>query len=291
MKTLYILKGLPASGKSTWAKQKIAENPSAFKRINKDDLRAMLDNNKWSKGNEKFVLKMRDMMIWEALSEGKHVISDDTNLAAKHETRMRQLVDNYTKETGEEVSIKVKFFDVPVEECIKRDLNRNRSVGEQVIRRMYKQFISKPERHLPYMEQDATLPKAIMCDLDGTLAILHRNPYDASTCEQDELNVPVANIVKTYKQLGHSILLVSGRMDKYQPETERWLAKHNIKYDVLIMRKSKDIRKDSIIKEEIFNENIRDKWHVDFVLDDRQQVVDMWRNIGLLCCQVAPGDF
>jgi len=291
MKTLYILKGLPASGKSTWAKEQIATAPNTYKRINKDDLRAMLDNSTWSKGNEKFVLRVRDMLIWEALMNGNHVISDDTNLAAKHETRLRQLVEDYKKETSEQVRIVVKFFDVPVEECIKRDLSRNRSVGEQVIRSMYKNFIVKEERHIPYMEQDKSLPKAIMCDLDGTLAILHRNPYDASTCETDELNIPVANIVKTYQQLGHKVLLVSGRMDKYQPQTERWLAKHDIHYDALIMRKANDVRKDSLIKEEIFNEHIFGKWQVDFVLDDRRQVVDMWRKIGLLCCQVAPGEF
>ena len=48
---LIMTKGLPASGKSTWAKQYLDDNPGT-KRVNKDDLRAMLDNGKWSKRNE-----------------------------------------------------------------------------------------------------------------------------------------------------------------------------------------------------------------------------------------------
>jgi predicted kinase len=290
MKTLYILKGIPASGKTTWSKKQTAEFPNRYKRINKDDLRAMLDDNHWSKGNEKFVLRIRDLMIKEALRDGKNVISDDTNLAQKHETRMRQLVQEYCKETGEQVRVVVKFFDISVEECIKRDLNRSRSVGEQVIKRMYRMFLA-PKPASTLLEQDKTLPRAIICDLDGTLAILNRNPYDASKCEEDILNLHVANTVKTYKKLGHQILLVSGRQDTFKPQTIRWLEKHEIPYDHLIMRGAEDRRKDSDLKEEIFNENIRNKYYIDFVLDDRNQVVYKWRELGLTCFQVAEGDF
>lgn len=66
MITVTILKGIPASGKSTWARQMLDEHPGMYKRINKDDLRAMLDNSYWSKGNEAFVLKVRDILIIEA---------------------------------------------------------------------------------------------------------------------------------------------------------------------------------------------------------------------------------
>jgi len=81
-------------------------------------------------------------------------------------------------------------------------------------------------------------------------------------------------------------------MDSSQPQTERWLAKHNVPYDMLIMRKHTDTRKDSIIKKEIFDEHIKGKYFVRFVLDDRNQVVDMWRqDLGLPCLQVYYGDF
>ena len=57
------------------------------------------------------------------------------------------------------------------------------------------------------------------------------------------------------------------------------------------MRKEGDNRPDEVVKEEIFNENIRGNYSVRFVLDDRSKVVDMWRQLGLKCLQVAEGDF
>lgn len=136
------------------------------------------------------------------------------------------------------------------------------------------------------------LPLAILCDLDGTLALLNgRSPYDASTCMDDLLNVPVAHIVQTYASIGVAVILVSGREAKYRKPTERWLEHHAIPHEALHMRRTRDFRKDSVIKTEIYREHIEGKFAVLFVLDDRNQVVDMWRGHGLTCLQVAPGDF
>lgn len=295
MKTILILKGLPASGKSTYAKELVAKQPGSWKRINKDDLRAMLDLSHHSKGNEKFVLKTRDWLITQALEDGKHVVIDDTNLAPKHEARIRNLAKEYTNTSGSQITVKVKFFDVELEECIRRDLNRPKSVGEKAIRKMWKQYIAneKSEREVHYMEQDPTLPKAIICDLDGTLCLMNgRNPFDASKCDEDLVNQPVYTVVKNYQQLGYKIILLSGRVDTYKPQTLAWLEKHAVDYDMLVMRKAKDQRKDSIVKKEFFDNEIRGKFFIEFVLDDRNQVVDMWRKeLGLACLQVNYGDF
>jgi len=140
MKTIYLLKGLPASGKSTWAKQKVAENPN-IKRVNKDDLRAMLDNSRWSKTNEKFVLKLRDHIITESLNDGFHVIVDDTNLHPKHETQMRQLA----KECNAKVEI--VNFETSLEECIERDSKRPNGVGKEVIVSMFDRYINNKLDH------------------------------------------------------------------------------------------------------------------------------------------------
>jgi hypothetical protein len=140
------------------------------------------------------------------------------------------------------------------------------------------------------------MKKAIICDLDGTLAhIDHRDPYDASTCEEDLLNEPVANILTVYseqKEFEIAILLVSGREDKYRPQTERWLRKHGIAYEALLMRRTGDFRKDTLIKKELYESHIADRYTILFVLDDRDQVVAMWRKeLGLTCLQVAYGNF
>jgi predicted kinase len=292
MKTVYILKGLPASGKSTWAKKMVDQHPGSYKRINRDDLRAMLDNSYHSKGNERFALKVRDWLILQALKEGKHVILDDTNLNPQHEVRIRELVDYYRKETGQEVAVQVQFFDISLEEAIKRDLKRPVSVGERVIREIYNKYLA-PAPAKVQAEQDKNLPKAILCDLDGTLAhIDHRNPFDASRCEEDALNEPIAGIVRSYAALGYHIILLSGRSAQYRTQTESWLYLHQIPFTELLMRQEKDQRKDSLIKREIYEASIKGRYFVEFVLDDRNQVVDMWRKeLGLPCLQVNYGDF
>jgi len=143
---------------------------------------------------------------------------------------------------------------------------------------------------------DRAIPKAIICDLDGTLALLgNRDPYDASRAEEDSLNNPIANILDVYShqtEFEIAILLVTGREDIYREQTQRWLAAHNIAYDALYMRNAGDKRKDTIIKKEIYRKHIEYQYDVLFVLVDRDQVVGMWRKeLKLTCLQVEYGDF
>lgn len=293
MKTILILKGLPASGKSTYAKKLLKDNPGKYKRINRDELREMLDGYHFTKANEKFVKRTRDWLIQEALREGKHVIVDDTNLSEKNSTRITQLAKQVEKETGHPIQIIVKEFEIELEEAIKRDATRERPVGKQVIKRMHKQFYEKNKVKPEYAAQNQDLPKAIICDLDGTLAIItDRSPFDGSKCEQDLPNTPVIDVVKNYKALGYKLLLLSGRQGQYKPQTINWLKKHGIEYDELWMRAEKDSRKDAIIKKELYEEHILGKYNVQFILDDRDQVVDLWRlDLKLPCFQVFYGDF
>ena len=283
MKRVILTRGLPASGKSTWTKELLAKEPGRYKRISKDDLRDMLDNSKWSKHNEQFILAARDALILAALQSGYSIIVDDTGLHEKHEVRIRELVKG-------QALVEIKdFTDVPLETCIERDRKRANYVGEQVIRRMYRDFLQPKPQVVVY---DPTLPDAIISDLDGTLALMNgRNPYDASLCESDILNTPVADIVRMHDTGSCRILLVSGRQECHRPQTERWLAKHDIPYNALWMRPTGDTRKDTLIKEEIYNEHIKGKYNIKAIFDDRDQVVNFWRQVGLTCLQVADGDF
>jgi predicted kinase len=293
MITVTILKGIPASGKSTWARQKLDEHPGMYKRINKDDLRAMLDHSHWSKGNEAFVLKVRDMLIIEALKEGKHVIVDDTNLDPKHETHIREMVSEYARESERSIKVEVKEFNITLEESIARDAKRPVPVGEKAIRSIHNRYVAPIGRIPFYRQQDTTLPKAIICDIDGTLALINdRSPFDASRCEQDLVNEPVLKIVNQYAKAGFVILLLSGRSTEHRIQTTNWLSAKGIAYDALFMRQQGDMRKDSIVKKELYEAHIQDIYYIEFVLDDRNQVVDMWRKeIGLPCLQVYYGDF
>lgn len=143
--------------------------------------------------------------------------------------------------------------------------------------------------------------KAIIVDIDGTLANCdHRRHlveqkkwpafYDAMT--EDVVNEWCRDLIHAILDLyDWRILLVSGRPDSHRSLTEAWLEKNEICYHGLFMRKERDYRKDSIVKREIYDNHIRGKFHVELVIDDRTQVVEMWRELGLVCLQCAKGDF
>jgi predicted kinase len=277
-----ILKGLPASGKSTYARELVRKNPNSIKRINKDDLRRMLDDGKWSKDAEKFIVKARDALILLALSAGKHVVVDDTNLSSVHLSNISQLVHGVAE-------VEEKFFDTPLKECIRRDHDRPNRVGKKVIMGMYNQFLAPKVETAP--PHDPSLKDAVVCDLDGTLCNHNgRSPYAAELCEGDLVNEVVREIINNIKQ-PRCIVFVSGREDKFRPHTERWLKANEIEYDHLFMRATDDKRRDDIVKKEIYERELRGKFNVKFVLDDRTRVVQAWRSLGLTCLQVAPGDF
>lgn len=278
---ILMLKGLPASGKSTYAKELVAKDHN-WVRVNKDDLRAMMNNGEFSGKLEKQVVKTEREIAENALKIGKSVVIDDTNFNPTHEEFFRQLAKSYKAEFD------VEFFNTPLEICMIRDNERPNGVGETVIRRMYDQYL-KPKPAI--YERDESLPKAIICDIDGTLAHMKdRSPYDWSRVGEDEVDPIIKNLLKILKEK-YVIILVSGRDGCCMDETKQWLEDNGIQYDQLLMRGNGDNSPDTIIKKAIFDVYIKDNYNIEFVLDDRNQVVEMWRSLGLKCLQVQEGDF
>jgi hypothetical protein len=138
---------------------------------------------------------------------------------------------------------------------------------------------------------------AIICDLDGTLAIHNgRKPYEYDKCDTDLPNEPVLEILLCMRLAPGSkveeVVFVSGREDSCREKTAAWITWHvGIADPLLFMRKSGDYRKDDVVKEEIYRAHIEPFYDVLFVLDDRTRVVQAWRRLGLTCLQVADGDF
>lgn len=285
MKKVIILQGLPASGKSFWAKQKIGASPNQYKRVNKDDLRDMVDDGHWSGDNEKQILRIRDALILQFLDEGKHVIVDDTNLHPKHIENITKLVKD-----RDDVKIETKMFDVSLDECIKRDNARQNSVGKKVILRMYNDFLKEKPLVIEY---DKNLPNAIIVDIDGTLAkMVDRSPYDYSKVLTDKVNTPIVELVNLLYEQKNKIILLSGRDSVCRYDTIKWLGNiAMLNYDKLYMRPEGNKTEDSLIKRKLYEDNIKGKYNVKFVLDDRDRVVRMWRSLGLTCLQVDYGDF
>ena len=289
MLKVIIYRGLPASGKTTAARKLIEENPNAYKRINRDDLRAMFDNGKWSGDREKFIIKAQSALILLALEEKRHVVIDDCNLAISNIARIEQLVHG-------KAEVEIIDMGVSVDECVARDQKRPNYVGEKVIRNMHRQFLmdwTKDKiKNGKYLAHNPALPSAIICDIDGTLAISNgRSPFEFQKCHEDICNEAVRSIIERFSDNTH-VIFVSGREEKYRDVTANWIAA-NVKLVGfhLFMRPTDDKRHDDIVKKEIYEREIAGKYNVRFVIDDRQRVVDMWRSLGLVCLQCDYGDF
>jgi predicted kinase len=280
--------GLPGCGKSTWALQEVERGKGRVKRVNKDDLRTMVDGGRWSRQNEKQIIKIQDRLVRGFLEDGFNVIVDNTGFgwdkhfcALASEMRVQYEVQDFT--------------DVPLEVCIARDLTRLNSVGKDVIVGMWEKWLKPPPEVIEYVPG---LPNAVLVDIDGTLAHLApgadgtiRNVYDGSRVHEDALDEVVASLVRRETKAGRFVIVMSGRDSEYREVTERWLSAKGVHYDALYMRAEGDKRKDSIVKRELFDQHVRGRFNVLYVLDDRDQVVRGWRQMGLKCLQVAEGNF
>jgi hypothetical protein len=138
-------------------------------------------------------------------------------------------------------------------------------------------------------------------DLDGTLCnIEHRLHYIQDkpsnwpaffrACVEDKPVYQIIRVAEAMWNAGHTIEIWSGRSDVVRRETETCLESWGVKYHTLRMRKDGDYRADNIVKGEWFD-SLKDHERPVLAFDDRRQVVDLWRSKGVLCAQVAPGDF
>ena len=144
--------------------------------------------------------------------------------------------------------------------------------------------------------------KCVIIDLDGTLANCEPRRYHVNgevkdfgaffaAIGDDEPFEWCKTLVHAMSRHGYDIVLCSGRPDDYRKVTELWLTFNGIAYSALYMRASGDGREDSAVKKEILDRDILPNWDVLFAVDDRKQVVEMWRANGIICLQCAEGNF
>lgn len=287
MSKLVMMRGLPASGKSTRAKE-IVDGGGNFIRVNRDLLREMLHFSKWSGKNEGITETAERALVRGFLRGGANLVVDDCNLGDKH----LQMWKGVAEEEG--AKFEMVEMDTPPQECVVRDASREKKVGRDVIMRMAMQY------------QRAEFPNGIIvCDVDGTIAdINHRVPilYNGETdrtkfkdyagkknwkdffaqMSNDVLRQDVADkLIKDAEEANASIVFVSARGMEWEKETVEWLDKNlPFKYTTIIMRQQGDRRDDEIVKREIYERFLK-HYKIVKVFDDRPRVVRMWKELGL----------
>lgn len=303
MKNVLILRGLPASGKSTYARSLLASEPNRWVRINRDDIRAMAST-RGAPLFESFAWEMKRHGLRIALEADKDVILDDTHLNEKH---LRD-VHKWLAEIGD-VRVEEVPFNASIEDCVRRDADRPDAtrVGENAIRAMAhgakldsgRVLLLRVVHHPSHVagitvNNDHSLPDAVICDIDGTLAITgDRSPYDvARSMFVDEPNKPVVDILLAMLRAQKNIVFITGRSEKYRAETCEFIERClRVASDVegvyeLHMRRYGDDRPDFIVKRDAYVEHVQRRYHVDFVLDDSPRCCAIYRALRLTCLQL-----
>jgi predicted kinase len=307
--TLRLMRGYPGSGKTTFARAWVNGDKENRRRVNRDDIRHMLFG-KYVGVDEQAVTKAQRALVETFLRQRKDVVVDDTNL------KLRNLKDWVQVAYRHAHQVEIVDVDTPLEDCLERNIERakkgERSVDPDVIKKFAERYpMPWPDVNLPQVVEPAFKPvttrekfgldPAIIVDLDGTLAIHNgRSPYNYDSLYQDTISEvvnPVVEMLYANPFDGDAefsdIIFLSGRPDSHRQQTVAWLESKGWRPEQyrLFMRKAGDDRADYVVKYEIFDREIRNKFDVRLVLDDRDQVVDMWRAIGLPTWQVARGDF
>lgn len=308
MSKIEITRGLPGSGKSTYAKKWVSLRPERRVRVNRDGIRWTqgIREGVGTKAQESLVSVIEKAIVVGAIKEGKDVIIDATHL---NDQRIRDWF-KLAKANGVR-DVRVVDFDVPVQVAITRDLGRlhrgERYVGAAVIEKMaeradigtWGELAKAPKftateqfNRRPIAAFDPELPNAYIVDTDGTMANHEgvRNPYDTSRYHLDKLNENVARTIWSL-EMTHTIIGVSGRKEKFREATlDWWRSQARIQPDEFYFRKDNDDRSDDVIKAEIYEEHIRGRYNIVGVFDDRGRVLRMWRAKGFTTFAVGDTD-
>lgn len=290
MPKLIVMVGPPGSGKSTFSKKYVEEG---FVYVNQD-----------SQGKDH--LHIFDI----AILAGQNVIVD--RMGFNKEQRSRYL--SLAKEKGYNTQIFVlhQSYDTCLER-VRARVDHPTIKDEKSARSALNLFFTKYER-VEDAEADEVVriwpegdkPRVIIVDLDGTLCNVDHRIHFVRTdgkkdwksffqgLKDDKVNewckLIIDSIYSTFTD-GIKTVLCSGRPDDYEKPTRKWLEDNRIKFQSLYMRHRGDRRQDNITKEQILDFEILTRYTPFFMIDDRSQVVEMWRRRGYTCLQCASGNF
>ena len=306
IRKIILTRGIPGSGKSTWARAWVAESPETRIRINNDDIRNMLGNY-WVPSRENLVSFIKHKTVVAAMGHGYDIVVDNMNLNPKEVNFWETIIDSHNKDTeGENLGftkynyeIEFKDFFIPVEECIKRDAMRPKPIGEKTIKdiwRKYRHFIQTTQVEKlvnNLVEYDQNKEDCIVIDMDSTMCFnTSKRPwYGPGSTEGMITDIPnkgVVDVVKAMQDADYNIIVCTGRNEAQREVTEQWLKGHYIEPTEIYMRSDYDYRKGVEIKEELINQ-ILQKYNITAIFEDCEPIVQKLRDMGLTVLQPNKG--
>lgn len=280
-----MMQGLPASGKSTKAKEIVASGD--YIRVNRDLLREMLHFNRWTGRNEDATVSTEKAIAISALINGTSVVVDDCNLNPRNHTMWQEAANACG------ASFRVEKVDTPMSVCLERDSAREKAVGFTTITNMALQYglYPMPDKGL------------VLCDLDGTLFdITHRLKYAKGeekdwdkffdAIPYDIVREDTVAMIRKYIADGHKIIFVSARPERCKIASMMKIHQafgDTRVYETLIMRRDSDKRDDVEVKQQMYDTYFKGKYPIEAVIDDRPKVIRMWRANGVNVIDVGSG--
>ena len=298
MHKIILTQGIQGSGKSTWAKQWVEEDPINRVRWNNDDCRKMCGPY-WIPERENFISEIREKFILKAMEMGKDIVIDDMNLNQKTIFYYNELVDDFnlnsTKTKEKAYDLVYKTFFIPLEECIKRDSLRPNPIGEKVIKETFNRYkyymrdLTNTEILYNRIELNKSLPNCIIVDLDNTLAYAFKRPWfgveAASQMVLDKVNEQLKVILNSFNS-NVEIIIMSGRAIGDEAKSSLvWLIQNGIHYDNAYFRNENDYRTGDVIKLENYNRYIKGKFNVLAAVEDDPKCVKMYQEQGIFVLQ------
>lgn len=288
-----MLQGPPASGKSTRAKEIYNSDPTKYVIVSKDEIRKSRGKY-WVEEQEKYIYDVEEQEIRLAVKHNLIPIIDSTNLNLKQIAKWEELAKELDCELEREL------IYVPLKVALERDSKRELQVTPKVIKDFYWRYFEEKYREEEYtdhtlmLQQSEELPKAVLVDLDGTVAMHNgRGPFEWDKIYTDVCDFRMKSLLQKLSDSGILIIFFTGRnkTETVYKQTDEWLSKNFDFPWVLYMRDENDFRHSDICKEDMYNKYIKDKYNILCAFDDCIKCIEMWRKLGILCCAVANNEY
>jgi predicted kinase len=291
MPSVTIVRGLPSCGKTTWAKEWVDQEPTVRARVSRADLAAMAGGGL----SVDLVKAVRDAALSTLLKADMDVVVDDIHLS---DHSLQEILD-----IAREHRSLILVYDMShmlLDEVLRRNSLRDRPVPEDVIAGYHRTFIAgqpfplpippaplKPDPPQAYVPVEGQ--PTYLVNVDTVALCGERDPIDWDAIGLDQPNEGLVWLLEALDGVGlFQFVFLSGRPEVCRIATEKWLADHvGVEWGRLFMRDTGDSRPDNVIKMEIFDREIRERYNVVGVFDDGDEDISMWKSLGLTVFQVA----